>query len=263
MPGGTVDICRLDRPVDISVGKCRPCACGTGGSASPTASRHVAAMLVPDPLRRRERRGRPAPGDGRAGNDGGRMMHDRVLHMGGRETRGVSSGSLDGRAARDVSSVLPSCPELVPLLSGLTLVDRAYGPVIRGPRRIGPVEARIAGRSHRPSVSPAVTPDLIRGPACQAPLSPGFPRIGVRGEPGPRIKSGVTRGGGDGPACRHGARPEVKPDSNGLVPGMTAWERTGRCGRQRKGAPNPPAPPLLHSGKYSLKRVPSQAENVP
>ena len=30
-----------------------------------------------------ERRGRPVPGDGRVGNDGGRMMHDRVLHMAG------------------------------------------------------------------------------------------------------------------------------------------------------------------------------------
>ena len=29
-----------------------------------------------------------------------------------------------------------------------------------GPRRIGPVEVRIAGRSHRPSVSPAVTPNF-------------------------------------------------------------------------------------------------------
>ena len=35
MPGGTVDICRLDPRVDISVGKCRPCARGTGGSAYP------------------------------------------------------------------------------------------------------------------------------------------------------------------------------------------------------------------------------------
>ena len=32
-----------------------------------------------------------------------------------------------------------------------------------GFRRTGPVEARIAARSHRPLVSPAVTPDLIRG----------------------------------------------------------------------------------------------------
>ncbi len=52
--------------------------------------RHFAAMLVPEPLRHEERR---------VGNDSGRMMHDRVLHMDGRKTRGVSS-------------VLPSCPDL-------------------------------------------------------------------------------------------------------------------------------------------------------
>ena len=42
------------------------------------------------------------------------------------------------------------------------------------------------GRTN-PPCPPAVTPDLIRGPEPQAPLSPGFP--------GPRIKSGVTTGG--------------------------------------------------------------------
>ena len=44
-------------------------------------------------------------------------------------------------------------------------------------------------------IPPTVTPDLFRGPDCQAPLLPGFPRTGVRGEPGPRNKSGVTTGG--------------------------------------------------------------------
>ena len=51
-------------------------------------------------------------------------------------------------------------------------------------RRIGPVEARIAGRSHRPSASPDVTPDLFRGPDCQAPLQsifrPGMIAAGCR-----------------------------------------------------------------------------------
>ncbi len=91
-----------------------------------------------------------------------------------------------------------------------------------GFRRISPVEARIAARSHRPSVSPAVTPDLIRGPGPQVPLSPGFP--------GPRIKSGVTAGETDGLACQHRARSEVKPDSSGLVPGMTVEETGARPG---------------------------------
>ncbi len=39
------------------------------------------------------------------------------------------------------------------------------------------------------SAPPLVTPDLFRGPDCQAPLSPGFP--------GPRNKSGVTTGGAE------------------------------------------------------------------
>ncbi len=39
---------------------------------------------------------------------------------------------------------------------------------------------------------PRVTPDLFRGPEPPAPSSPGFPRIVVRGRPGPRNKSGVT-----------------------------------------------------------------------
>ena len=56
----------------------RPCAAPEG--------RHVAAMRVPKPLRHRQRRGRPAPGDGRVGNDGS-GMHDRVLHMAGRRAR--------------------------------------------------------------------------------------------------------------------------------------------------------------------------------
>ena len=66
---------------------------------------------------------------------------------------------------------------------------------------------RIA-RACRPC-PPVVTPDLIRGPEPQAPSSPGFPRIVVRGEPGPRIKSGVTAGGGDGLA--HGRRRVRRP----------------------------------------------------
>ena len=62
----------------------------TGGRHIGSAGRHVAAVLVAEPLRHEERRGRPVPGDGRVGSDGGRMMHDRVLHMGGREARRVS-----------------------------------------------------------------------------------------------------------------------------------------------------------------------------
>ena len=101
----------------------------------------------------------------------------------------------DGVAAK-IHPVTPTVmPGLAPLLSGLTLADRAYGPVIRG------FPAHLSGRgSDRGTLAPPV-----RIPCCHPGLVPGsslsdtalarFPRIGVRGEPGPRIKSGVTREG--------------------------------------------------------------------
>ena len=136
--------------------------------------------------------GRPASGDSRVGNDGG-CMHDSVLHMGGRETRGISFGAYP---------------------------DRSDGR--------GPVEARIAGRSHRALVSPAVTPDSIRGPACQAPLSPGFPRIGGPGRAWtPDRVRGDKRGAETVPFVGTEPVPEVKPDSSGTSPAMTTWEQTG------------------------------------
>ena len=87
-------------------------------------------------------------------------------------------------------------PGLVPLLSGLDRVDWV--------RHLDTSELSVhrssGGSDHRPLappiLAPAVTPDLFRGPDCQAPLSPGFPRISVRGSPGPRNKSGVTSGAG-------------------------------------------------------------------
>ena len=59
------------------------------------------------------------------------------------------------------------------------------------------IESRLgSGYAPRlPYLPPTVTPDLFRGPDCQAPLLPGFPRIAVRGRPGPRNKSGVTTEG--------------------------------------------------------------------
>ena len=100
---------------------------GPGSRHIRSAGRHVAAMRVPEPLRHEERGRRPASGDGRVGNDGG-CMHDSVLHMGGRETRGISFGAYPDRSTAGVRS------------------------------RLG-----IAGRSHRALVSPAVTPGLDPG----------------------------------------------------------------------------------------------------
>ena len=88
----------------------------------------------------------------------------------------------------------------------------------------GRVGTRIAARPHLPFLPPAVTPDLFRGPACQAPLSPGFPRIpergpgqvAVRGKPGPRNKSGVTRGAGM--ASPMGTERVPKPNRTAMDP---------------------------------------------
>ena len=46
---------------------------------------------------------------------------------------------------------------------------------------------------------------------------------------GHRLESGVTAGSGDGLARRHGARPDVDPDSNRTSPGMTE-EMSRACG---------------------------------
>ena len=119
-------------------------------------------------------------------------------------------------------------PGLVPLLSGLTSVDRVQG-IGRGGFPALPPDRDTDRGPPSPAilVSPAVTPDLIRGPGKPGEGGACGPRIGVRDRPGPRIKSGVTARGGDGPACRHRARSEVKPDSSGTSPGMT--EETSRA----------------------------------
>ena len=169
MPSGNVGICRLDRPVDISVGKCRARA---------------------------------------AGDDGGRM-HARVLHMGGREARGVSL-VWAGRCARQRKGApKPPAPPL--LHYGKYGIGRVPGQdqfsffrsffavsrvSIRPPHRHArnksiAVRFRISDTGSAPmseTVSaPVVTPDLIRGP--------GKPGEGGACGSGPRIKSGVTAGG--------------------------------------------------------------------
>ena len=93
----------------------------------------------------------------------------------------------------------------------------------RGRGRADAVEARISGRSHRPSVSPAVTPDLFRGPGPPAPPLPGFPPIVVRDEPGPRNKSGVTEGedGAIGDSAERCGDPRHRPHV--VTPRLVPW----------------------------------------
>ena len=95
----------------------------------------------------------------------------------------------------------PSCPDLFhccPVKIGWTqrkaLVQGGF-PALPPDR-----DTDRGSRVPRRPCPPLVTPDLIRGPEPQAPPSPGFP--------GPRIKSGVTRGGGDGLSHGRGARAE-------------------------------------------------------
>ena len=108
---------------------------------------------------------------------------------------------------------------LVPLLSGLT-------------------SGRALCRQAGPSPPPAVTPDLIRGPEPQAPPSPGFPRIEVRGDNrgtrtaeagGPQSVS-PTRRNGRKPACTN-ASCRIQPILTGqqwLKAGVTAGRTTDR-----------------------------------
>ena len=89
-----------------------------------------------------------------------------------------------------------------------------------------------SGRGLRPAriCPPIVTSALRRGPGPQAPSSPGFPRMGVRDEPGPRLKAGVTMGRGDSLAHRRAAVSlAVMP---GLVPGIHVLRHRG-ARRQR------------------------------
>ena len=76
MPSGNVDICRPDPPVDIAVGKCRPCARGAGESAYP--------------IRGSACRGTP-PSSGAPRRWRWRSHACSSPPHGGRETRGVSS----------------------------------------------------------------------------------------------------------------------------------------------------------------------------
>ena len=62
--------------------------------------------------------------------------------------------------------------------------------------RDGDAKQDLGRRDRAPSRPPTVTPDLFRGPGSQAPPLPGFPRIEVRGRPGPRNKSGRDDKGG-------------------------------------------------------------------
>ena len=227
-----------------------------------SAGRHVAKPL------RHEERG--------VGNDGGRM-HDPVLHMGGRETRGVSS-------------VLPSCPDSFRASASLRRLARVR-PASRcrktwmpgtSPLLSGLTSERALCRQARPSPPPCCHPGLDPGSRLAPDFDPGKAGRGrclwlwtpdqvrgdnrgtrTAGDGGPRSvsRSGGRAGNPPVPTPCTGST-KVKPDSNGTSPGMTGWGRTGRCARRRKGAPASAAPPLVDSGKYSLKRVPSQGKNA-
>ena len=108
----------------------------------------------------------------------------------------------DRRAVSPAEPVLRIVlPGLVPLLSGLDGLDRVQGVGTAGflAHRPG-LDADCGSSVPAVLMAPVVTPDLFRGPGLsrtpirgpQAPPSPGFPRIEVRSEPGPRNKAGAT-----------------------------------------------------------------------
>ena len=250
MPSGNVDICRLDRPVDIAVGKC------LSANAERARTRHRGVGI------RRERGRRPAPGDGWVGDDGG-GMHGRVLHRGGRETRGVSLGacpdrSTGGRPGRFFrSSVMPG---LVPLLSGLTW-ERALcrqarpSPPLRchpgpdpGSRLVPDPDPGKAGRGRCLWLW---TPDQVRGDNRGT-------RTARDGGPQSVSRSGGRAGNPPVPTpCTRST--EVKPDSNGTSPGMTHGTRQGGVAGNEKGRRHlrrPHFPTVGNMGRF-MSRVKS------
>ena len=74
------------------------------------------------------------------------------------------------------------------------------------------------------SAPSTVTPDLFRGPGPPAPPLPGLPSAVVRGEPGPRLKAGVTgrEDGAIGDGAGRCGDPRHRPHvvMPGLVPGI-------------------------------------------
>ena len=155
------------------------------------------------------------------------------------------------------SSVMPG---LVPLLSGLTserALCRQAGP--SPPLRCHPgldPGSRKAGRVRclrPPDRCPGQdwTPDQVRGD------SGGTGRL-VRPCRDPCPDDG-GRAAETSPVRLAPCPANLNRTAYGTSPGMTTWEQTGRCARQRKGAPaSPPAPPLPHCGKYGSIHVPGQ-----
>ncbi len=187
----------------------------------------VAAVLVAD--------------TGRVGNDGGRMMHDRVLHMGGRAARGVTRplGVMVG-GGRPSTICFVSAPQ--------KLVDGRPPPTMTG-------KGRAAARISRRSTPKAVTPEQVWGDKGGSGAARGlFDRNpALHRHPGLPLRHARTCSG----------HPRLAASRCGPEWARAPLSRmAGRCARQRKGAPNPPAPPLLDSGKYTPNRVPSQAENA-
>ena len=147
-----------------------------------------------------------------AGDDCGRM-HDRVLHMGGRETRGVSS-------------VLPSCPERVHCCPVKFRPTGRMGNAPAGFRRIGRLGTRVSAHRrvprrrslHRPAFPTTSCPDLFRASTSLRRLARSRPAPRCRKTWMPGTSPGMTTGGEAYrrmpappdivPAHRRAARPE-------------------------------------------------------
>ncbi len=167
-----------------------------------------------------------------------------------------TSGFPTDRLTRDtdfgaLASLPPSCPDLFRASTSCGMAVRAWsgrgggGTWMPGTspgmttRRGVPEDADTARPCPRPSARSPRSPEpdsngLVPGSKATAPFSPGFPRIGVRGRPGPRHKAGVTAGEttGDAGAPKSVSRVErssgtplvpmpfarsarIKPDSSG------------------------------------------------
>ncbi len=125
------------------------------------------------------------------------------------------------------ATFLPSCPDLFRASTSCGIVVQAR----RG---------RGDGETWMPGTSPGMTKEETRARPGTATGDAGVPKS----EPRP------ARSAGNPPLPTPCTRStEVKPDSNGLVPGMTKWKQTGRrAGDRDRGGPHgstPPTPPCI------------------
>ena len=143
-----------------------------------------------------------------------------------------TSGFSTVRASRDTNFGAPASPVavtllpavmagLVPLLSGLSRANRARGLAAGGLPAHRPNRGSDCGRLAPPVRVPCCHPGLVPGSRLSGTALARLPPDRGPGQAWtPEQVRGDSRGSRNGLVHRQGARPKVKPDSNGLVPAI-------------------------------------------